>query len=53
MGEALVGPQAVRVTFEVPAAKLFRGDNPIELGCEKAASALPRILRMELAQPKR
>ncbi len=53
VGEALVGPQTVRVTFEVPAAKLFRGDNPIELHCEKAASALPRILRMELAQPKR
>ena len=43
----------VRATFEVPEAKLFRGDNPIELRCEKAVSALPRILRMELNQPKR
>ncbi len=53
VGEALVGPQAVRATFEVPEAKLFRGDNPIELRCEKAATALPRILRLELAQAKR
>ncbi len=52
VGEALVGPQAVQVTFRIPGARLFRGDNPIELRCEKAAIAMPRILRMELTQAK-
>lgn len=52
VGEALVGPQAVQVTVEIPPAGLFRGDNPIELRCEKAATARPRLLRLELAQPK-
>jgi hypothetical protein len=52
VGEALVGPQAVRVTFEVPPTGLFRGDNPIELRCEKAATAVPRLLRLELVQPR-
>jgi hypothetical protein len=50
VGEALVGPQAVQVTFDIPSSGLFRGDNPIELRCDKAATALPRILRMELTQ---
>ncbi|MEO8361822.1 MAG: hypothetical protein ABI672_17435 [Vicinamibacteria bacterium] len=49
VGEVLVGPQAVRATFEIPAGQLFRGDNPIELRCEKAGTALPRILRIELS----
>ncbi len=52
VGEALVGPQPIQVTFEIPPANLFRGDNPIELHCEKAATARPRLLRLELAQPK-
>ena len=51
IGEALVGPQPVRATFEIPGRTLFRGDNQIELRCEKAATALPRILRIELLQP--
>ena len=51
-GEALVGPQAVQATFEIPARALFKGDNPIELRCDKAASAGPRILRIELSQPR-
>ena len=50
VGEALVGPQAVTVTLDVAAARLFRGDNPIEMRCEKAATALPRLLRLELSQ---
>ncbi|MBX7185567.1 MAG: hypothetical protein K1Y01_10525 [Vicinamibacteria bacterium] len=50
VGEALVGPQAVTVTLDVAATKLFRGDNPIEMRCEKAATGLPRILRLELSQ---
>jgi hypothetical protein len=52
VGEALIGPQAVAVTLDVSGARLFRGDNPIEVRCEKAATALPRILRLELSQPK-
>lgn len=51
VGEVLVGPQAVRATFEVPREQLRRGDNRIELRCEKVATALPRILRIELNQP--
>ena len=51
VGEALVGPQAVAVTLDVGGARLFRGDNPIEMRCEKARTALPRILRLELTQP--
>ena len=27
--------------------RLFRGDNPIELQCEKAVAAVPRLLRLE------
>jgi hypothetical protein len=52
VGEALVGPQAVQVTFRIPGARVFRGDNPIELRCERAATALPRILRLELSQAR-
>jgi len=52
VGEALVGPQAVTVTLDVSAALLFRGDNPIEMRCEKAGTALPRLLRLELNQPR-
>ena len=52
VGEALVGPQAVEATFELPAGSVFRGDNKIELRCEKARVALPRILRLELIQAK-
>jgi hypothetical protein len=47
-GEALVGPQAVVVTLDIPAEKLFRGDNPLELRCEKGVTAMPRLLRIEL-----
>ena len=50
VGEALVGPQAVAVTLDVSRERLFRGDNPVELRCENAATALPRILRIELRQ---
>ncbi len=50
VGEALIGPQAVRASFEIPALSLFRGDNPISLVCDKAKTALPRILRLELSQ---
>jgi hypothetical protein len=53
VGEALVGPQAVTVTLDVAAARLFRGDNPIEMRCDKAATALPRLLRLELSQAPR
>jgi hypothetical protein len=49
VGEALVGPQAVTVTLDVSAALLFRGDNPLEMRCEKAGTALPRLLRLELS----
>lgn len=49
LGEALIGPQTVQATFEIPAKSLFRGDNPIVLLCEKAANAVPRILRIELS----
>ncbi len=51
VGEALVGPQAVAVTLDIGGTRLFRGDNPIEMRCERAATALPRILRLELSQP--
>ena len=51
VGEILVGPQAVKATFEIPAGSLRRGDNRIELRCEKAPTALPRLLRLELSQP--
>ena len=51
VGEALVGPQAVAVTLDVAAEKLFRGDNPIELRCAQGATAMPRLLRLELQQP--
>lgn len=51
VGEVLVGPQAVQATFEIPASLLRRGDNPIELRCEKASTALPRFVRLELSQP--
>ncbi|MBK5255388.1 MAG: hypothetical protein JJE39_05095 [Vicinamibacteria bacterium] len=51
IGEVLVGPQAVKATFEIPATNLRRGDNPIELRCEKAPTALPRLLGLELRQP--
>jgi len=40
------------VTLDVSAALLFRGDNPIEMRCEKAGTALPRLLRLELNQPR-
>ena len=50
VGEALVGPQAVTVTLDVAAARLIRGDNLIEMRCEKGPTALPRILRLELTQ---
>lgn len=49
-GEVLVGPQAVQATFEIPVDQLRRGDNAIELRCEKASTALPRLLRIELNQ---
>ena len=52
VGEALVGPQAVAVTLDIGGSRLFRGDNPIEMRCEKARTALPRILRLELSQPR-
>lgn len=48
VGEALVGPQAVVVTLDIAAEKLFRGDNPLELHCEKGMTAMPRLLRIEL-----
>jgi hypothetical protein len=51
VGEALVGPQAVEVTLAIDAPRLFRGDNPIELACDKGTTAMPRILRLELSQP--
>jgi len=51
LGEALVGPQVVTVTLEIPGDRVFRGDNPIELRCERANTALPRLLRLELSQP--
>jgi hypothetical protein len=51
IGEALVGPQAVSVTVEIPRAGLFRGDNPVELRCENASAAQPRVLRIRLSQP--
>lgn len=47
VGEALIGPQAVAVSLDIPPDRLFRGDNPIELQCEKAAAAGPRLLRLE------
>ena len=50
VGEALVGPQAVSVTLDIGGALLFRGDNRIEMRCDKARTALPRILRLELSQ---
>ena len=50
IGEALVGPQSVQATFEVPARALFRGDNEIELRCDKGAIAEPRLLRIALSQ---
>lgn len=53
VGEALVGPQAVTVTLDIAEARLFRGDNPIEMRCEKAGTALPRILRLELSEVAR
>jgi len=49
-GEALIGPQAVALTVEIPKERLFRGDNVIGLQCEKAATVLPRILRVEMSQ---
>jgi hypothetical protein len=52
VGEVLVGPRAVQATFEIPATRLRRGDNPIELRCEKAQAARPRFLRLELSQPR-
>ena len=51
VGEALVGPQTVAVTLDIAADSLFRGDNPIELRCEKGQTAMPRLLRLELQQP--
>jgi hypothetical protein len=51
VGEALIGPQAVSVTVEIPSSALFRGDNPVELRCDDAAAAQPRILRIKLIQP--
>lgn len=53
VGEALVGPQAVAVTLDIAETRLFRGDNPIEMRCEKAGTALPRILRIELSEVPR
>lgn len=47
IGEALVGPQAVAVTLDIEAERLFRGDNTIELQCEKAVAVSPRILWLE------
>ena len=47
VGEALIGPQAVAVTLDIAPDRLFRGDNPIELQCENAAAAVPRLLRLE------
>lgn len=52
VGETLVGPHAVKATFEIPAANLFRGDNPIQLDCIEGAKVLPRLLRVELSQPR-
>lgn len=52
VGEALVGPHAVQATFEIPATSLFRGDNPIQLDCIEAARVLPRLLRVEMSQPR-
>ena len=51
VGEALVGPQAVAVTLNLAADRLFRGDNPIELRCDKGVTAMPRLLRIEIQQP--
>jgi len=47
VGEALIGPQAVAVTLDIAPDRLFRGDNPIELQCENAVAAVPRLLRLE------
>jgi hypothetical protein len=52
VAELLVGPQPITASFELPARLLFRGDNLVELRCENAATALPRILRIEL-RPQR
>ncbi|GEM_PF-1080001 len=52
VGEALIGPQAVAVTLDIAADRLFRGDNPIELQCEEAATVAPRLLRLEIAPAK-
>ncbi len=52
VGEVLIGPQAVQATFEIPVSLLRRGDNPVEVQCEKASSARPRFLRLELSQPQ-
>ncbi|MEO8499708.1 MAG: hypothetical protein ABI565_02245, partial [Vicinamibacteria bacterium] len=51
VGEALVGPQAVLVTLDITGNKLFRGDNPVELHCDKGVIAMPRLLHIELQQP--
>lgn len=49
VGEALIGPEAVAVSLEIPAERLFRGDNPIVLDCADAPTAVPRLLRLEIA----
>lgn len=49
VGEALIGPQAVAVTLDIAPDRLFRGDNPLELQCEKATAAAPRLLRLEFS----
>ena len=52
VGEALTGPQAVRVTLEIPGALIRPGDNLVELDSSTPA-ALPRLLRMEVRQAAR
>ena len=41
-----LGPQAVAVTLDIAETRHFRGDNPNEIRCEKAGTALPRILSL-------
>jgi hypothetical protein len=52
VGEALAGPQVVRVTLEVPASLIVPGDNLVELSCPTPA-VRPRLLRVELRQAER
>ncbi len=50
VGEALIGPQPVKVTLDIAGDRLFRGDNPLELHCDKGFTAMPRLLRIEIEQ---